>query len=72
MNWAEIQGDWQRLSPLLKTQWPQLSDEDVDRIGGSREKLIETVARCYGLARDGALQEVCRFEKEVRFPGAVK
>ena len=72
MNWTEIQGNWAEMYLLLRTRWPRLSDEDLDRIRGSRERLVRALARRYGFGWDDAEQAVCQFEEDVRFPGAVK
>jgi hypothetical protein len=72
MNWNEIQRDWDGMVSLLKTQWPLLSDEDLQSVGGSREALARVLQRRYCLAPAEAEREICAFEKDVRFPGAVK
>ena len=72
MNWTEIQSNWPEMCLLLRAYWPRLSDEDLDGVRGSRERLAETLARRYGFGRDDAERAICQFEEDVRFPGAVK
>jgi hypothetical protein len=72
MNWPEIQSAWERMRPLLSSQWPKLDNEELERVNGKREELAAALGRCYGLGRDDAEEEICKFEKDVRFPGAVK
>jgi hypothetical protein len=72
MNWTEMQCDWDALAPLLKTQWPMLSDEDLRSVGGSRPALASVLQRRYSMAPADAEREICAFEEDVRFPGAVK
>jgi hypothetical protein len=72
MNWAELQADWQRAGVLLKTYWPKFTSEDLEWIGGRRDRLTARLAGLYGLDADEAERAVAAFEKEVRFPGAVK
>jgi uncharacterized protein YjbJ (UPF0337 family) len=73
MNWAEMQRDWKGVgSPLLKTHWTKLTDEDLQRIDGCRDELAACLRKLYGILEEEAERAICSFEKEVRFPGAVK
>ena len=72
MNWAELERDWNRVGPLVKTHWPKLTDEAVQRAGGSRDRLAAALQATYGYDVEEAERAICSFEKEVRFPGAVK
>ena len=73
MNWAEMQRHWQGVSSsLVKTYWTKLTDEDLQRIDGRRDELAACLRRLYGYPEEEAEQAICSFEKEVRFPGAVK
>jgi uncharacterized protein YjbJ (UPF0337 family) len=44
----------------LKTWWGKLTDDDVDRIGGQKDKLIGLLQERYGYSREQAEQEVER------------
>lgn len=72
MNWVELQGDWGGMRSLIKTYWAKLSDEDLERIDGRRDELAVHLRRLYGFGEEEAEHAICAFEKEVRFPGAVK
>jgi uncharacterized protein YjbJ (UPF0337 family) len=72
MNWAELQGDWKGSSRLLKTYWSKLSDRDLEDIDGRRDKLGVSPQSLYGYGEKEAEGAIASFEKEVRFPGAVK
>ena len=48
----------------LKSWWGKLADDDLDRIGGQKDKLIGWVQEKYGYAREQAEQEVERRIKE--------
>jgi hypothetical protein len=72
MNWAEIQENWSGMSPLLKSVWPKLDDEDLEQINGGRAALAAILRLRYGWGPAEAEQEIGKFEKDVRFPGAVK
>ena len=72
MNWLELQCDWKAASPLLTTHWAKLTDEDVERMGGSRDALGASLRRLYGYGEEEAERAIASFEKDVRFPGAMK
>ena len=64
MNQDILAGKWKQMRGELKTWWGNLTDDDVDRIGGQKDKLIGLVQGRYGYARDYAEQEVERRFKE--------
>jgi uncharacterized protein YjbJ (UPF0337 family) len=72
MNWAELQRDWKAAAALLQTYWTKLTDEDLERIDGRRDELAASLRRLYRYGEEEAERAICSFEKEVRFPGAVK
>jgi uncharacterized protein YjbJ (UPF0337 family) len=72
MNWAELQRDWKGASSLLKTCWTKLTDRDLEEIDGRRDKLGATLQRLYGYGEEEAEGAIASFEKDVRFPGAMK
>jgi uncharacterized protein YjbJ (UPF0337 family) len=72
MNWAELQRDWKEASSLLKTYWTKLTDRDVERMDGRRDKLAASLRKLYGYGAEEAEWAIASFEKDVRYPGAVK
>ena len=57
-------GQWKHIRGKPKSWWGKLADDDVDRIGGQKDKLIGVVQEKYGYAREKAQQEVERRLKE--------
>ena len=72
MNWSEIETHWHDMRALLASYWPELSEGDLARIDGRRDRLNRVLQERYRLNASGAEAAVCAFEKEVRRPGAVK
>jgi uncharacterized protein YjbJ (UPF0337 family) len=64
MNEDVFAGQWKQMRGELKSWWGKLADDDLDRIGGQKDKLIGLVQEKYGYARDYAEQEVERRLKE--------
>ncbi len=40
MNWDNIKGQWRVFKGTVKTKWGKLTDDDLEVIGGEREKLV--------------------------------
>jgi hypothetical protein len=72
MNWSELKANWHEMKALLRVQWPKLSDRVLDDIDGDRYELGRALQRQYGLSPGDAETAMCEFEKDVRWPGAVK
>jgi len=60
MNQDILSGKWKQMRGELKTWWGKLTDDDVDRIGGQKDKLIGLIQERYGYTREQAEQEVER------------
>jgi uncharacterized protein YjbJ (UPF0337 family) len=60
MNQDILAGKWKRIRGELKTWWGSLTDDDVERIGGQKDKLIGLLQERYGYTREQAEQEVER------------
>jgi len=64
MNEDIFAGQWKQMRGELKSWWGRLTDDDLERIGGQKDKLIGLVQEKYGYAREHAEQEVERRFKE--------
>ena len=65
MNTDVLKGNWKQFRGEVKRKWGQLTDDDLDKIQGEREKLVGRVQERYGKARDQAMKEVDAFLDEV-------
>ena len=65
MDWEDIQNRWDRLKGAVKARWELLSDEEIDRLAGNRDALIEKVKARYGLSYEEAELDVSRWESSV-------
>lgn len=64
MNQDIFAGQWKQIRGELQSWWGKLTDNDFDRIGGQKDKLVGVVQEKYGYAREQAQQEVDRRLKE--------
>ena len=61
MNWDEIKGKWKQFSGKAKQEWGKLTDDDMERIAGRRDKMIGIIQEKYGIAREEATKKVDKF-----------
>jgi uncharacterized protein YjbJ (UPF0337 family) len=62
MNWDRIEGNWKQLKGRIREQWARLSDDELDRIAGRRERLAGCLQNSYGIAKDEAENQIREFE----------
>jgi uncharacterized protein YjbJ (UPF0337 family) len=58
MNRDILAGKWKQMRGELKIWWGKLTDDDVDRIAGQKDKLIGLLQERYGYTHEQAEQEV--------------
>ena len=56
-----LKGKWLQLKGTVKEKWGQLTDDDVDRVEGSAERLVGLIQERYGYAKQKAEDEVDAF-----------
>ena len=66
MNADFFSAKWQQMRGTLRSWWGKLSDDDWERIGGEKDRLIGMLQEKYGYAKDMALREVERRLQEYR------
>jgi uncharacterized protein YjbJ (UPF0337 family) len=63
MNWDQIEGKWKQLKGRVRETWGDLTDDDLERIGGKRDRLAGLVQEKYGVAKDEAERQIAQFER---------
>ena len=58
MNWDQVEGKWKQMQGSVKQKWGKLTDDDLDVIAGSRDKLVGRIQERYGIAKDEAQKQV--------------
>jgi uncharacterized protein YjbJ (UPF0337 family) len=58
MNWTEIEGRWTEFRGQVKSKWAKLSDDDVTKLEGKRDRLIGSIQSRYGIAREQAERQI--------------
>jgi uncharacterized protein YjbJ (UPF0337 family) len=57
MNQDILAGKWKQMKGSVKEWWGKLTDDDVERIGGSWDKLVGTIQEKYGYSKEQAEKE---------------
>lgn len=64
MNADVFEGRWKQMRGELRSWWGKLTDDDFEKIGGKRDRLIGALQEKYGYTREAAQQEVDRRFRE--------
>jgi len=56
-----LKGKWLQLKGSVREKWGQLTDDDVDKVGGNVERLVGLIQERYGYAKQQAEAEVDSF-----------
>jgi uncharacterized protein YjbJ (UPF0337 family) len=54
MNWDEIAAKWMQFKGSAKQKWAKLTDDDLDYVAGTRDRLIGRLQEKYGMTKDEA------------------
>jgi uncharacterized protein YjbJ (UPF0337 family) len=63
-----FEGRWKQLKGDAKRLWGNLTDDDLDRSEGNRDKLVGALQERYGWEKVRAESEFDRFVNSVRTP----
>ena len=63
MNWDQMQGKWTQMKGSVKQQWGKLTDDDLEVIAGSKDKLVGRLQERYGIQKEEAQRQLDRWAK---------
>ncbi len=61
MNKDILEGKWKQIRGEVQKQWGKLTDDEVDRIEGSSDKLAGSLQERYGYSKEEAQEKVANF-----------
>lgn len=65
MNKDQVIGNWRQFKGEAQKRWGRLTNDQLDQIEGSREKLAGTLQETYGIALEQASQQVSEWESQI-------
>lgn len=68
MNDDVFEGQWKQFKGDVKRAWGKLTDDDLDKAEGNRDKLVGALQERYGWEKTHAEGEFDRFLESVRTP----
>jgi len=66
MNWDQIQGKWKQMKGSVRQEWGSLTDNDLEMIAGSRDKLVGKLQERYGFVKEEAQKRADEFAKNLK------
>ncbi len=63
MNKDILEGNWKELKGNAQKHWGKLTNDHLDQINGSREKLSGAIQKNYGIAREEAERQMKEWEE---------
>lgn len=72
MNDDVFEGRWKQWKGDMKRTWGKLTDDDLDRAEGNRDKLVGAIQERYGWERSHVEGEFDRFVEGMRTPAGVR
>ncbi len=64
MNADTLKGKWKQIKGQAKKKWGKLTDDDLDKMEGSRDELVGKIQERYGKSREAAEKEVDTWESK--------
>ena len=66
MNEDIIKGNWKQIQGEAKKQWGDLTDDEIQRLDGKRDKFEGTLQERYGRSKEQARDDVNNFLNKFR------
>jgi uncharacterized protein YjbJ (UPF0337 family) len=64
-----IEGQWKQLKGEARRLWGKLTDDDLERAAGNRDKMVGALQERYGYRKEKAQTEFDRWAEHVRTKG---
>jgi uncharacterized protein YjbJ (UPF0337 family) len=58
VNWDRIAGKWSQIKGEIRQKWGRLTDDDLEVIRGSKDKLMGRIQERYGIAKEAARRQL--------------
>lgn len=72
MNEDILQGRWKQVRGEIQTWWGKITNDDLDRIEGSMDRLTGILQERYGYSMDEAQHEVADFMEQLEYKLGLK
>jgi len=59
-----LRGKWKQIKGQAKKKWGKLTDDDLDKVEGSRDEVVGKIQERYGKSKEAAEKEVDAWESK--------
>jgi uncharacterized protein YjbJ (UPF0337 family) len=70
MDWDQISAKWQQFKGSIKQQWGEFTDDDLDYVAGTRDRLVGRLQQKYGVTKEEAERQADRWLATQKNPAA--
>ena len=71
MSWGDqVIAKWHQIRGSVKQEWGKLTDDDLDYIEGTRDRLVSRLQQKYGVTKEEAEQQADRWFANQKNPAA--
>ena len=70
MDWDQIGAKWQQFKGSMKQEWGKFTDDDLDYVAGTRERLVARLQEKYGVTKAEAERQADRWFTTQKNPAA--
>jgi uncharacterized protein YjbJ (UPF0337 family) len=57
MNKDILEGKWKQLKGKIKEQWGDLTDDEIDKLEGRKDRLVGALQERYGMSKEEAARQ---------------
>jgi uncharacterized protein YjbJ (UPF0337 family) len=57
MDWNVVEGKWKQYKGKAREKWGDLTDDDMDQVGGKKDRLVGKLQEKYGYTKEQAEKE---------------
>lgn len=61
MNWDQVEGKWKEIKGQVREKWGKLTHDDVEVIGGKKDRMVGKLQERYGFEKEKAEKELDTF-----------
>ena len=70
MDWDQIGAKWEQFKGSMKQEWGKLTDDDLDYVAGTRDRLVARLQQKYGVTKEEAELQADRWFTTQKNPAA--
>ena len=70
MQWGYIEANWKQVKGRVRERWGQLTDDDLERIAGKRDRLLGVLQERYTETRENLEKQIEEWREKQKAPSS--